>query len=223
MKKYSFIKFGLALLFLVGSFAFVCGTSQAAMVWNTDASGELSGSRAATGELTITNSTTKWQALTVAWNITGSSGNWNYEYTFSNIDKDISHFTLEISADADSSDFSHFSGNPIEFGNKDGITNAMKLDFGSTGTSFAYSFDSTRAPVYGDFYLKDGGGNPGLHAYNLDYQNQTATNSGTVGYIVRPNGPVIVPEPSLGLLLGISLVGLVGVGVVRNRNRRKLQ
>ncbi len=33
---------------------------------------------------------------------------------------------------------------------------------------------------------------------------------------------VAVPEPSLGLLLGISLIGLVGVGAVRKIKQRKV-
>ncbi len=41
------------------------------------------------------------------------------------------------------------------------------------------------------------------------------------GFCVTPEGVPIVPEPSLGLLLGISLVGLVGVGAVRKLKQRK--
>ncbi len=40
------------------------------------------------------------------------------------------------------------------------------------------------------------------------------------GLRVEMSGTADVPEPSLGLLLGISLIGLVGVGVIRKRFKR---
>ncbi len=256
MKKSSFINFGLALLLMVLSLAFICGASQADMFYGDDATGELSGSRAAPTLLTVTENggaTSDWGTVTISWDHESlGGGQWKYKYTFTNytgfnnkgkeIVKNISHFTLDISQDAiddvnsitsvTSNDGSHSEGSGE--GNwlkstgpgssTDGMTGAVKFDWGTEvgagfPDSFYYMFESNRAPVYGDFYLKDGGGSPGLIATNLGFLDPTYDAIDTRGFIVVPNGaeqiPPEVPEPSLALLLGISLIGLVGVGAVR--------
>jgi len=129
--------------------------------------------------------------FSVAWAIdfdTTTPGLWHYKYTFTGLDgsgqeKDISHFTLDLSPDCldpgdlacvtnakmtfdetvtmlmDGSDILSCGGEPcVNFGDNDGITGSVKFDIGD-GEGVMYEFDSNRAPVWGNLAIKDGGGN----------------------------------------------------------------
>ncbi len=202
----------------------------AAPVYGTSAAGELTGSRdaGAGGGLTAYNA---WNpSFTVAWDITNlGSGNWNYKYTFTGLNKkDISHFTLDLSDDCislgDTDCVTNITPTPpsnsIEFGDKDGITGAIKFDYGG-GEGISYAFDSNRAPVYGHLAVKDGGGSATCaNAPGGVGNTQIACNNGLLAasdtenitdYVARPNGVSQIPVPAAVWLFGSGLLGLAGI------------
>lgn len=128
---------------------------------------------------------------------------WYYQYDISDISGNRlekganSHLTIEVSPNVTSRDFWEFSfGGDVEFGDKDDITNAMKLDWEAD----TYSFFSNRAPVEGSFYAENG--------FAGDRGQNAAWNSD--GYTIwRPdttNG--MIPEPSTFILLASGLFGM---------------
>ncbi len=78
----------------------------------------------------------------------------------------------------------------------------------------------------------DGNGNaliPSIEHDDLDieditktFASDTSTAYSRYGVWLYQPTEAAVPEPSLGLLLGISLVGLVGVGAVRKIKQKKI-
>jgi hypothetical protein len=85
-------------------------------------------------------------------------------------------------------------------------------DFDSPGT---ISFTSSRAPVWGDFYIKGGSSS---FIYNAGLANHASEN--ILDFIARPNGTGTptqqndVPEPAT---LGIVGAGLAALAVMRRR------
>jgi len=144
-----------------------------------------------------------YSGFVISWEITEQADHsWFYRYSIGDISGDpllkgeISHLTLEVSPRVTENDFWDFSdGGQVEFGDKDGITNAMKLDW----TADSYSFFSNRAPVIGSFYAEDGrAGNMGPNAaWNQDGS-----------FIYRPDTNGVIPEPSTWILLGSGLLGM---------------
>ncbi len=196
---------------------------QAAVVYGTSAAAELSGSRSVTANtITVNNSDPDWNDAVLSWNIVDQlNGTFTYTYTFTGFDSPaISHFTLDLSDDAVSdpaavtgAKYNGAGFGTIEFGDKDGITGAVKFDIGGDDGTLTYEFTSNRSPVYGDFLVKAG-------------NDQTATNIGfgdqslmtTTSYIARPNG-VAVPEPSAFLYLGLFALATFGT---RRLTKRRL-
>ena len=88
----------------------------------------------------------------------------------------------------------------------------IKLDFGAT----TYSFTSTQAPMWGDFYSKDGeaGGLGQNYAYNSGFGQPPRDPYG--GWIRVPD-TTSVPEPGTALLLGTGLVMMAGLGRRKHR------
>jgi hypothetical protein len=131
----------------------------------------------------------------------------------------VSHLTLEVSPDVNTqTDFWDFNGDPIEFGSYEGITNAMKLDYGDDG-QLEWSFRSNRVPTWGDFYAKGGRDswlkNSGFN--DLDPLDLSPS-ADVTNKILRPDtGYTPVPEPSTMILMGL---GLAAAGVVRRRRQK---
>lgn len=160
----------------------------------------------------------------IAWEVTQEGSNWLYVYTLSFEDGSsfegpaVSHLTLEVSPDVNTqTDFWDFNGDPIEFGSYEGITNAMKLDYGDDG-QLEWSFRSNRVPTWGDFYAKGGRDswlkNSGFN--DLDPLDLSPS-ADVTNKILRPDtGYTPVPEPSTMILMGL---GLAAAGVVRRRRQ----
>lgn len=173
--------------------------------------------------------------LTFNWVITdntGVDGTWHYKYTFSNLPKDISHFTLDLTDDCDSTSncvtnaqVDGIGWNILEFGDQDGIIGSVKFDELEDGSSpsIMFEFDSNRAPVYRHFCGVDGGGSDTC-ALGLSASNNIVFNAGLldpdspdkIKFIAGPNGAP-VPEPSSLLLSGLGLAGVWGYA----RRRKK--
>jgi hypothetical protein len=141
-------------------------------------------------------------------------------YSFSGFSSpDISHFTLDLTddcvgppvlagcvSDIDPGvplEYADFGPGPSNPGFPGGASLVgVKFDELPDGT-LSISFESNRAPVYGDFYLKGG---VDSFAYNDGLADHDSEN--LMDFIARPNGGVSVPEPGFVLLLGGCLVGL---------------
>ncbi len=181
----------------------------------------------------------------LSWAVTWTGTNWNYNYNFS-VDKPggVSHFILETSPTFTAADiwgYSGFSqasintwtrtaqGNSNPFMPLAGIYGIKFESFNPTGQYVSIGFNSDRAPVWGDFYVKDGkaGGvenaawNVGFTDFDTDPSNAPA--NGSIGYhILRPDtqsGPIspAVPEPGT-IVAAIALLAPAGITMRRRRS-----
>jgi PEP-CTERM motif len=89
-----------------------------------------------------------------------------------------------------------------------GPITGVKFEFGGS-SPYTFSFDSNRAPVWGDIYIKGGSTS---YAVNKGVTLH-GSSMNTLDFVARPNGTA-VPEPS-----SIVLVGLCGAGVAWRRLR----
>ena len=84
----------------------------------------------------------------------------------------------------------------------------VKFDQTTGAAPFLVAFDSDRAPVYGDVYLKGGSAS---FVYNDGLVNHASMH--VADFIARPDDTLAaVPEPSTWLLLATGCVGLLGYG-----------
>ena len=147
---------------------------------------------------------------------------WQYNYTFTGgSTKNISHALIEVSPDSQTSDFTILSGSsPLTGGaaeyDHNGNSNInmpadmWAIKFGPddpADNSLNISFTTTRAPVWGDFYAKDGkqGGewvtawNTGFTANDTD-PTDPASSGSIQNHILRPDTATVVPEPVSSIL-----------------------
>ncbi|MEJ5299200.1 MAG: hypothetical protein WHZ52_14315 [Armatimonadota bacterium] len=171
--------------------------------------------------------------FSITWSISQTGTVFEYTYTIRQdtgapLSKGLSHLLLEVSdafGTADIWDLSGASLNgiativPPHHGNPGlpATIYAMELDTNGSTTP-TIKFKSTRAPVWGDFYAKDGtDAGSDVYAYNKDFGKDPASFADFSGFIARPDTRPIIPEPVF-FQLG-ALVGLGGLGMLRMRRR----
>jgi hypothetical protein len=166
----------------------------------------------------------------IAWNITQSGSTYSYEYTISGIPSTLlslglKGFILEVTDPSQKKNFTDqdpqitlgpklFTPGPGELNLPGDIYGIKYLD-DTQPKLFEVSFDSQKAPVWGDFYAFTCND---TYAYNLGFGTDPAMSTPAmdlVKWIPTPNGDP-VPVPSSVLLFGS---GLIGFGVSRFRKK----
>ncbi len=187
-----------------------------------------------------TSNTNAWasDSTYIHWEVNQNTDNtWRYSYTFSVPSKDISHFILEVSENFNisnlsslTSGYSYESGesgdpriySPDDPGNSnpflpDGGIFGIKFSKNSSSTTYEWEFDTTRAPMWGDFYAIDGkkdNTTPSVipWAYNAGFGINTLIDDGK--HIAVPDTKTVIPLP------GAVLLGLLGISVAGVKIRR---
>lgn len=172
-----------------------------------------------------------WAAAgtSVSWDVTlDTSGSfYTYEYTFTVPRKGISHFILQVSDSFDNmgldeDGYVNATLDPEgldalldDYSGSDGASNpgmpgplyGLKFEGLADLTTWTWSFQSWREPVWGDFYAKDGTDSGiKVYAYNSGFSVEPDVEA---GHIAVPD-TTLVPVPAAVILglLGLSVAGL---------------
>jgi hypothetical protein len=165
-----------------------------------------------------------------SWLITEQSGLFTYEYVISgpngrDLGLGLEEWILELDPGADWTgvfpddlavvDLHEVAGSdglPLEGGSLFGV----QFSFDPGVLSFAIVFATTHAPIWGDFYMRDGSGSQGglVVAYNEHFGQDPQDFSGFTGFIPTPGlAAIAVPEPGTLTLLGLAFALLTsGLG-----------
>lgn len=204
--------------------AAVPNVAHAVPVYDTAINMQLTGARSTAVEIIIAGGDVT--SATLAWEITQNGSLWHYKYTLTeDSDQSISHFILDLSDNCDANsrcvtevgwdlEFGTFttSGNPGFNGSITGV----KFDNLTGDSPWVLEFDSTRAPVWGDVYLKGGNGDSnGFALYNAGAIPTTHPSENIFDFVARPDTTTtLVPEPNSLLLIG---GGLLALALLRRR------
>lgn len=230
------IKNYLRALALVATVGWLGGLSAATPVNPVDYTGLRTGGTGVTG-------TTPWSnpgVFQLGWNISQAGPLFHYAYSLNISEKNPSHILIELSDSITPENMNtvitnmQLNGSPIsdpvptlfspsDPGNSNpglpGNLYGMKINFPVGSDSWLLTFDSTRQPVWGDFYSKDGkSGDHFVYAYNTGFGIDPP--AGLLSYVPWIPTPdthdVPVPEPSTYLLLMTAL----GLGAFMTQRRR---
>ena len=167
-----------------------------------------------------------------SWEVMQVGALWDYDYTLTVPTKGISHLIIEVSPDTTQNDFSaglwDIYSSTSQGNSNPGMPGEMTgLKINTTGDNvytLNFSFTSPRAPVWGDFYAKDGRDSGiWVTAWNAGFTNPdtdptVGPSNGSIDFhILRPDTETTVPEPGILILLGI---GMTAVGVASRWIRR---
>jgi hypothetical protein len=195
-------------------------------------SGDWEGSRSsAPGGGTTAVSAWADGGINISWLITEQSGLFTYEYVISgpngsDLELVLEEWILELDPGADWTgvfpddltvvDLHQVTGSdglPLEGGSLFGV----QFSFDPGVLSFTIVFATTHAPVWGDFYMRDGTAGTGgglVVAYNEHFAQDPQDFSDFTGFIPTPGlSAIAVPEPGTLTLLGLAFALLAsGLG-----------
>ena len=183
-------------------------------------------------------SNTSWGEVGIGWGITHRSTGadpWHYVYAIdANASGDtgneltISHFILQVSPDFTSADMVNLSTNTSTTGPQTWTTadpsnpgipsNFYGISFSGGLSVYQISFDSDRAPTWGNAFVTQDGDQYGYDTGWFDTSHLDATSGSNDDRILVPDAPS-TPEPG-SLALGLCALGAALVGVLRRRARR---
>jgi len=179
------------------------------------------------------------EGFQIAWEITqGYTGLWHYRYTLLNesgdgLTPEASHTIFELSTNITSEDLFNFSGDiqSVEFRTfgeapsnpefPDG-EDIFGVKFDLTGDQCLIEFDSTRQPMWGDFYSKGGGGSHPSYVYNISLGTPVELPNSyltpPVDVAQNPLHKILVPDT---VLPEPATVALLALGTLTIRRRRR--
>ncbi len=235
------------ILVIVTTTALLCLLATAGFAQNTYTGSLGTGTGAVSNQMSYGGTTWEGSSYpTLSWTVTGSGSAWNYSYTLNDAYSDCPTFPsmiLETSTTFTSTDISSLAGGTDAVGTYTSGTYTdlprsvygLELTPTSASNTETFTFNSDRAPVWGDFYTAVSGPyyawNSGFSSTDPDPAASGPTNGAldiTSGayqgyYLLVPDttgsGGSSTPEPG-SIFLGLSALGLA-VGGLRRRKSAK--